>query len=64
MMRKIIMNRFILAILAVMCLAGCMEVGGSNVGVCTGTECGEGHNDSSDNSASYGEGSTTSVTTD
>ena len=56
-MSKVIMVGFLLTV-----LSGCVDVGGSNVGVCTGTECGDGHNDSSDNSDSYGEGSTTSVT--
>ena len=56
------MSRFVLAIFMAMFLAGCVDVGGSIVGVCSGTECGDGHNDSSDNSASYGEDSTTSVT--
>jgi hypothetical protein len=56
-MSKIVMLGFLLVV-----LYGCVDVGGSNVGVCTGTECGDGHNDSSDNTDTYGEGSSTTVT--
>ena len=51
-----IMSKVVTLGLLLIFLGGCVEVGGSSVGVetCTGTECGEGHNtdDHSDSSTS------------
>jgi hypothetical protein len=42
------MSKYVLALMALL-LVGCVEVGGTSVGVdtCTGTECGDGNTDSS-----------------
>mgnify|MGYP003151314699 CR=1 FL=1 len=51
------MSKYALILLGLLFITGCVEVGGSSSDVCTGTECGDGHNDNSDSS-------TTDVTSD
>jgi len=55
------MSKYGLLLLSVMFMSGCVEVGGSSSEVCSGTECGDGHNEQNDNSDVYGEGSSTTV---